>query len=331
MGIAVVRNGVTEVAVTGVRNVTSKDAVLPEDIWSVGSIGKSICSSVIGKLIEQRKLAWEETLVKALPGTPMNPAYGGVTLDQIMHHRGGIPEDLGFSRQEVQRIVGDAKTPSAIRDRYARDILKRKPAASPNSRFVYSNAGYALLSHIAEVATGKPYELLVRELVFKPLALTHSYIGGDILPKGRPSGHVDRPNGLTPENMSGPMESMFAGAGGGIFMSVGDLAKFGQAHLAGLRGHNGFLAAATISRLHHGLPEQPGSERQYACGWGIESLPGVEPFHGHNGSNGTMRVQLAIFPRANLVVAAAVNRGGDDEPAPGLEAVLAIASRYAHR
>jgi len=114
-----------------------------------------------------------------------------------------------------------------------------------------------------------------------------------------------------------------------MFMSVGDLAKFGQAHLQGLRGKDGLLRAATVARLHHGISEGPGAERLYACGWGIESLPGVEPFHGHNGSNGTMRAQLAIFPDSKLVVVAIVNRGGEDEPAPGMQAVLAIAERYA--
>jgi hypothetical protein len=49
----------------------------------------------------------------------------------------------------------------------------------------------------------------------------------------------------------------------------------------------------------------------------------------HNGSNGTFRAQLSIFPKANLVVAAFINRGGESEPAPPLQAVLAVAKRYA--
>ncbi|MCW3052270.1 MAG: hypothetical protein JWN14_1440, partial [Chthonomonadales bacterium] len=87
--------------------------------------------------------------------------------------------------------------------------------------------------------------------------------------------------------------------------------------------------ASTVARLHRGLAEGEGSFL-YACGWGIESNPGIETFHGHNGSNGTFRAQLAIFPNANLVVAAIVNNGGEEEPSPGLEAVLALARRFAH-
>ncbi len=112
-------------------------------------------------------------------------------------------------------------------------------------------------------------------------------------------------------------------------MSVADLAKFGEAHLMGLRGKDGFLKAATIRRLHQGLLEQAHSSRLYACGWGIDSLPGLEPFHGHNGSDGTMRAQIAIFPKSNIVVVGIVNRDGEDEPSPGLQAVLEIAGRFA--
>jgi CubicO group peptidase (beta-lactamase class C family) len=124
---------------------------------------------------------------------------------------------------------------------------------------------------------------------------------------------------------------LFAGAGGGIYMSAGDLARFGAMHLAGLQGKDGFLKAATVERLHRPESEGGPEGRGYACGWGVQNRPGLEPWHGHNGSNGTFRAELAVFPQANLVVAAMVNRGGESEPSPPLQAVLAAARRYAHR
>ncbi len=329
MGIAMIRNGDLKIGVAGVRTVGQKGSVQPADVWSVGSIGKSICSTIIGMLVEKKKLSWNETLRSALPGIPMNKAYEKVTLAEIMRHRGGIPEDPGFRRKEVQRIVGSANSPKAIRAAYIRDILRRTPIAAPNERFAYSNAGYALLSSIAEQATGLPYETLVRNWIFKPLGLKNSIMGHENLPSARPNGHMEDSSGLHPVDQTGPLESMFAGAGGGISMSVGDLAKFGQMHLNGLRGKDGLLKASTIKELHRGIPEGPGGERFYACGWGIDSLKGIETYHGHNGSNGTMRAQIAIFPKSNLVVVGIVNRGGEQEPAPGLEAVLAIAKKYA--
>jgi CubicO group peptidase (beta-lactamase class C family) len=260
---------------------------------------------------------------------PMKPGYEAVTLEQIMHHRGGIPEDPGMRKPQVDAILGGETDPVKMRERYARDILSRDPIARPGERFAYSNAGYALLAHIVELRLGKPYEQVVRDLVFTPLGLTHSYIAASTYPKDLPAGHVKGPEGLQPMNFRGPLEVLFAGAGGGIYMSVGDLAKFGAAHLAGLQGKDGYLEAATVARLHQSEPENESSGRRYACGWGIQSIPGLEPWHGHNGSNGTFRAELAVFPQANMVVAAVVNRGGESDPSPPLQAVLAIANRYA--
>jgi CubicO group peptidase (beta-lactamase class C family) len=330
MGIAVIRGGKEDLGVAGIRKAGSSEPIRKDDVWSIGSIGKSLCSTVIGALIDKGKLRWDETLSEALPNFEMKPGYKRVTLEQIMHHRGGIPPDLGFTGARVFAIVKDAKTPTAQRENYARDILSRKPIAVPDERFEYSNAGYALLSVIAERAAKKPYEALLHDLIFQPLGLRHSFTDVDRLPDQRPSGHELQPSGLEPANMTGPIEAILAGAGGGIFMSVGDLATYGQAHLNGMKGRDGLLKAATFLRLHHGVPEVPGG-RFYACGWGTENVPTLLPFVGHNGSNGTMRSQIAIFPGVNMVVVAIVNCGGEFEPSPGFSAVMAVAQRYASK
>ena len=53
--------------------------------------------------------------------------------------------------------------------------------------------------------------------------------------------------------------------------------------------------------------------------------------HMHNGSNGTMRSQLSIYPKSGVVVAALVNCGGESEPSPPLQAAIAVGQRYAKR
>lgn len=325
MGIAAIHDGKLDVAVSGTTTAGGRDPVTDDEPWSIGSIGKPLCSTVIGKLIEMGKLHWDTTLGEAFAGIPMKAGYKDVTIEQIMHHRGGIPEDPGMRKPDVDRIVAGATDRRKIRENYAKDILGRDPIAKPDTRFAYSNAGYVLLGVIAERVTGKTYESLVRDFVFDPLNLKHSYTGEDKLPETRPHGHVRGPQGLHEVNVGGPLEILFAPAGGGINMSLADLARFGQAHLDGLLGKDGLLKADIIKRLHQGVPEDSPAGRKYACGWGIEQGGAM---HTHNGSNGTMRAQLAIFPALNLVVASFVNAGGESEPSPPLQAVLAVAKRY---
>jgi CubicO group peptidase (beta-lactamase class C family) len=327
LGLAVVRDGKSEAAVTGRREIGKPANVSDDDPWSIGSIGKPICSTLMAILIEQGKLSWGSTLGSLLPDLAGSTPYAPVTLEQVMRHRGGIPQVMGLRQPEVERIVGDAKTGTEIRVRFVKDTLAQAPMAKPGERFAYSNAGYAILSLIAERLAGKPYEELVREQIFKPLQMSHSFIGSATWPAARPMGHIPGPQGLQPAEMSGALEQMMAGAGGGLYLSVGDLARFGEAHLKGLRGQDGLLKAETVKHLHWVDLTEKGE--WYACGWGIEDHPGIARFHGHNGSNGTFSAQLAVFPESNLVVACIVNRGGESDPSPPLQAVIAVAQKFA--
>jgi len=55
------------------------------------------------------------------------------------------------------------------------DVFYNKPLEfKPGTRFSYCNSGYFLLGMIIEKLTGKPYEQVVREIIFEPLQMTHS-------------------------------------------------------------------------------------------------------------------------------------------------------------
>src|ERR1044072_618665 len=100
LGIAVIRNGKLSQAVSGMRTLGGKAAVGVDEPWSIGSIGKPICSPIIGRVIQTGRLRWRTTLGEAFPGVPMRPEYKPVTIEPIMHHRGGIPAEVGMRRPD---------------------------------------------------------------------------------------------------------------------------------------------------------------------------------------------------------------------------------------
>src|SRR5262249_53299957 len=155
----------------------SPDLVTKEDRWLVGSIGKSMTSTLLATFIDEGKLKWDSKLGDLLKDIPMKDAYKGVTLEQVMQHVGGIPQDSGFSGATIQRITGSLKDPTEIREAYAKDILGRDPIGKPGERFAYSNAGYALLGHIAERIGKKPFEVLLKERVFDPIGMKSAIAG----------------------------------------------------------------------------------------------------------------------------------------------------------
>jgi CubicO group peptidase (beta-lactamase class C family) len=295
-----------------------------DDRWHIGSVGKAMTSTLIALLIDRGVLRWDTTIGEALPDVKMNPGYQQVTLEQLLQHRGGIPQDMGYRAEYIERITKDARTPTECRAAYIIDVLQRAPIGRPGERMAYSNAGYAIAGYIAERVTGKPYEQLMREMVFLPLGMTMAKVGGAGDP-GQPQGHVPSPNGLQVRNFTGKLPEMTAPAGD-ITCSIGDLARFAAFHLAGMQGKGRLLKPETFRRLHTPPPVLPGQER-YACGWEIVTELTPEPFQGHGGSNGTFRAQIALFPKRGLAVVAATNAGGESDPGPPLQAILAVEKR----
>jgi CubicO group peptidase (beta-lactamase class C family) len=119
---------------------------------------------------------------------------------------------------------------------------------APGVAFEYSNLGYAILGRIVAVASGVPYQDFIREQLMLPLGMNRSGFEADGLPdlatgyRRAPSGWVELP--VMPYGAFAPM--------GGVFTSIGDLARWVAGFLA---GHGHPLSAA--SRLEMQLPQIP--------------------------------------------------------------------------
>lgn len=315
-----------QLAVFGKRQVGSDETVKTGDRWLVGSIGKPMTATLIARLIERGKLGWSWTLRRCLPTAKMSVAFESVTIEQLLTHRSGLPQDMGFTALEVASIVGMERDPVKVRSLYVANVLSRPSESVPGSQFAYSNAGYAVLGHIAETIMGVPYERLMKTEVFEPIGMDGTQVGLPVA-EARARGHRLTEKGPVPHELDGPIGLMLAPAGV-VWCTIADLHAFGLAHLKGLAGDSKLLSRSTFERLHKGIAEGRGSS-EYACGWVISSYDGTERYHGHNGSDGTFVAELAIFPKSRVVAASIVNRGGEDMPSPPEQAITAIARRFA--
>lgn len=68
MGAAIVGpNGVTRLAVDGVRKAGAPAEVTPGDFWHLGSDTKAMTAAMIAALVEQGKLSWDTRLGRIFP------------------------------------------------------------------------------------------------------------------------------------------------------------------------------------------------------------------------------------------------------------------------
>lgn len=297
-------------AVAGVRAVGQPAPATIADQWHIGSDTKAFTATAIARLVEKGDLRFDETLEEAFPGArDMDPAYRRVTLLQVLSHTAGLPALT--SDTELPPFLAAMKGLKDVREQRA-SIAHRflaMPPANPPGTFLYSNLGYIVAGAIAESATGKSWEALVRELMFEPLGIREAGFGAPGTP-----GKLDQPEGHRPEGgrlvaiPPGPDADNppALGPAGTIRITLADWMRFAQDQLDGVHGRGKLLQPATYRKLHTPVTGN------YALGWGAKLAPdGTPAVLTHSGSNGYWLAEVRIFPKHDMIVLVAMNAGND--------------------
>lgn len=316
LAAAVVKGGqMVAVGVVGVRKQGSSERVTVDDKWHVGSCTKSMTAALAGMLVEEGKLRWDTTLAKMFPGlaTEMQPEWRDVTLAQLLSHHGGAPHDLNEDGLWGRLWLRVGKPPREQRAYLTRELLaKHKPVVPPGTKYVYSNAGYALIGHAIEELLDRSWEEVLCDRVFVPLGMASAGFGA---PAGL--GTIDQPWGHKPtgDGIFEPVPpGLFAdnpaaiGPGGTVHCSIADLAKYAAWHLAGARGEGTLLRPETFKKLHTPFA----SDSEYAFGWVATQRPwGGGTVLTHAGSNTMFYAVIWIAPEKDFAVVVCTNAGGD--------------------
>jgi len=263
---------------------------------------------MLGLLIQGGEISLDQPFIDLLPvfSADADDSWKPVTLRHLLTHTHGGPANLPRATQllhpeSLSELVSE-------RERVLRSMLAKPVSGTPGSKFRYSNFGYTLAGHIAEQTMNLPYEKLVSERIFQPLALASAGFGAP--EHDAPLGHVRR-FGMTfpvtpgPRADNGPVMS----AAGRAHMTLTDLVTFGNDHMNAIRDQPARLlnsdTAAELSRLCI-----PGiNSGDYACGWVIQEQHPGERIMWHNGSNTMWVSVLSILPSRGVVLGFATNEG----------------------
>ena len=308
-------NSVIDSAAVGVRAIGFDSKVTAQDVWHLGSITKSMTSTLAAILVDEGRLAWTERLEEAFPAeaATMDPAWRKVTLEQLLGHRGGAPDQASLDATGLGRLI--RRGSESLRDQ-RRQILheftRHPPAFPPGARFAYSNTGYILAGAWLEERMNQPWEQLITQRLFRPLGMTSAGFGPPD-PKGehaQPWGHQrisDRWEAVKPGALADNPPSL--GPAGTVHASMIDLAAYIRAHLDGELGRHTPLPVRpeTWHTLHTALPGQ-----EYALGWNItqRNWAGGTAWN-HTGSNTYWFCNLWVAPQRDFAVLVFTNVGGD--------------------
>jgi CubicO group peptidase (beta-lactamase class C family) len=309
---AILRDGqVVEMFAWGGADCAGGGTADPSASYEIGSISKHITAVAVLQLWEQGQVDLEAPVGNYLNDIP--GAWRAVTLHQLLTHTSGVPdyeEAGGYGVYETQ------PTPAQVYD-----IVDDRPLDfEPGTRWHYSNTGYFLLSQVVQRVSGERFGDYLRNHLFEPLGMEHTFMGGYApagarLAQGCQPGEGEGAPRLTVRPIH---ESSTFGAGG-ISSTLQDWAKWDQAL------HSGRLLSARSMELLFTPQVLPNGENTgYAFGMGIDEFRGQHR-RVHNGQTQGFVADYEHYPDRNvsIIAFASTYHGNPDDVAQAL-AIRAI-------
>jgi CubicO group peptidase (beta-lactamase class C family) len=305
---AVVRSsGAVAVSALGVRRAEASDPVRRDDHFLLGSCTKSMTATLVARLVEQGRLSWIAQIGEVLPELlgRIHPGYYRATLQQLLAHRAGLPED-GVPDPEVwSQIVSLTGPMIEQRHTMAALVLSLPPVAEPGRQMVYTNFGYVIAGAMAERVTGQDWETLMRDVLFEPLGMTTAGFG--MFEADQPWGHMEDDEGLHSVLPGIDADNPpVIGPAATVHSAMSDWARYAALHLRGARGETGLLLSPESFRELH----RDHSRQGYGLGWfrvQSEWAKGLALMHA--GANSYWYAEIWIAPARDAAFLVACNSG----------------------
>lgn len=169
----------------GTKSVTSARTPNPlpmtvDTVFDIAALTEVlVTTTLIMKLVEANQIRLDDRISRYVqPFGVFNKSP--ITLAQVLSHRSGLPATLPFFEDLLRENAGARMgilTSRGARDFIYNQINRCELKYPPGSRQVYSDVGFILLGHLAEVLTGLSLEKAAQRYIFQPLGLkSTSYI-----------------------------------------------------------------------------------------------------------------------------------------------------------
>lgn len=139
----------------------------------VASISKSLTAMATLKLVEAGKINLEDPLTKYFPKFP----YPKVTVFTLLSQRSGLPK-YEYVIEKIKPAPPELSKKYLTNQDILNMLIRYQPelARATDTGFMYCNTNYALLALLIEKVTEKSFPEAMKQMVFRPLKMKHSYI-----------------------------------------------------------------------------------------------------------------------------------------------------------
>jgi CubicO group peptidase (beta-lactamase class C family) len=291
----------------GVRQGGTDTPITADTIFQLASVSKPMATTVMAELVGEGVIKWDDPVIKYYPDFRMYVPWvtTQVALRDFLCHRSGLPAGAG----DLLEDMGYTQTEILHRFRHL------KPASSFRSQFAYNNFGFTAAAEAAAKATGKSWEDLVVDKLYKPLGMksTSSRFKDFEAAKNRALIHVKVNGKWVPKYVRNPQAQSPAG---GVSSTPRDLAQWMRLQLAGgkFQGRQ-IIAAQPLAETHcpqivTGCNLKTNRASFYGLGWNVSYDDHGRVFWRHSGAFYLgERTEVALLPAADLGIAVLSNAG----------------------
>lgn len=252
--VQITSNGRSRYYSRGLGDVAAGTKPRARDHARIASVAKAFNGGVALSLVAEGELKLNDTIGKILPG--LLPKAKRVTLAQMLHHTGGLPDYIKDKRfvRVLETDPGQFLTPRKL----VSFVKNKKLTAKPGKKYEYSDTDNIVVGLMAEKVTGIHYNRLLKRQVYNPLRITGTSLPRTLnMPNPYLRGYEVTP-GSPPENVTKFINPALAWASGGIVSTVPDLGRFMRGYVPGDLFGNRIRRAQRSWVLGSSSPPGPG-------------------------------------------------------------------------
>jgi CubicO group peptidase (beta-lactamase class C family) len=281
----------------GITNIESPVEVNEETLFHIGSTSKTFTATAMMQLVEKRKVNLRAPVRRYLKDLKLSDESVAkkVTPWHLLTHTGGW---LGDFFQETGR--GDDAIEKVV------EKLVDVPQLTPlGQTWSYNNAGFYIAGRVIEVVTGKPYEAVIKESIFEPLEMDHSFFfPEEVMAHRFVVGHVSSEREIRVVRQWAMSRSV--NPAGGITSNVVDQLKYARFWLNGGKGKKRILSKKTMDLMQSEQAPAGSIANAVGLSWLLRSVGGAR-IVAHGGTTPGQLSAFSMIPERDFAITVLTN------------------------
>lgn len=294
----------------GVKKAGESDSVDVNTVFRIASVSKCFAAFLTGILVEDSVFSWDNYVIDYVPNFSLKSPEEThrLRIRNVLSHTTGLPYhaytnmvEEGIALDSMLSWLKNVNLVSKVGDEYS-----------------YQNVAYSLIGPVIQSATGKTFESLMQEKVFKPLKMkTASIDYASIMQNPNIAlPHLRKSRQWRPAKITDTYYNV--APAGGINASISDMAQW----MIALLGHrDDVITKKTLNDLFSPEVKARSKNRNYGrmhrlsdsfygLGWRILYYPNDTLIY-HGGYVNGYRSEVALNPHDNIAVCILANAPGE--------------------